>query len=458
MSSHKIGAVTASTFVIANMIGTGVFTSLGFQLLATTNPYFIAFIWLIGGICALCGAIVYSELGAAMPHSGGEYNFLSRIYTPRLGFMSGWASMIVGFAAPVALACMALSHYICNIYPSVNPMALGLGVLTVLTLIHATDAHLGEKTQNVLTVFKILIIVVFIVAGFLAPADGAANFVGAGDFKMSDFFSSAIGVSLIWVYYAYSGWNAAAYIAGDIRDPHKNVPLALLCSTAFCIILYLCLNIVFIRTTPVPELAGQVEIGLISARHIFGDEGGNLMGLLIALMLVSSISSMVYVGPRVGEAMGKDHRFFRMLSRRNKRHSPMIAIWVQWAICVVMILTDSFQVITQYTGVVISLCAMLTVAGVFVHRWRYPNSKRPYRTFLYPITPIVFCAVILFSIMYMIYDDYEKTYILHSQDLMWTTIASALTLVSGAFVYDLQKKHNKRRDKKLKKLQNHEKK
>ena len=290
---YKIGVKTASTFVIANMIGTGVFTSLGFQLFSTTNPFTIALLWIVGGIIALCGAIVYSELGAAMPRSGGEYNFLSEIYHPSVGFLSGWVSLIVGFAAPVALACMALSSYACRIFPSINPTFLGVTVLSVITLIHLFSKKVGATVQNILTVAKILIILVFIVAGFACAPEGMENFSNA-KFDANDIFSSGFAVSLIWVYYAYSGWNAAAYISGDIKNPQRNVPLAMMASTFFVAILYLLLNMVFLRTAPVSELTGQVEVGLISAVHVFGPKGGAVMGLLIALMLTSSISSMVY--------------------------------------------------------------------------------------------------------------------------------------------------------------------
>lgn len=436
-TSNKIGVRTASTFVIANMIGVGVFTSLGFQLLATTNPIAIALIWIIGGLTALCGAIVYSELGAAMPRSGGEYHYLSEIYHPAVGFLSGWVSLVVGFAAPVALSCMALSSYVCSIYPSIDPMTLGISVLTVITLVHFFSVKMGTTMQNILTVTKIAIIIVFIVAGIFSTPEGAGNFQSLA-LKSDDVFTAGFAVSLIWVYYAYSGWNAAAYISGDITNPRRNVPLAMMASTAFVTLLYLGLNLIFLRTTPISEMSGQVEIGLISARHIFGPQGGAIMGMLIALMLTSSISSMVYVGPRVAQTMGEDHRIFRFLTRHNKQGCPSTAIAVQWFISLMMILTDSFKAVTEYTGVVLSFCSLLTIAGVFVHRYRFPQAERPYKTFGYPVTPLLFCIVIVWSIVYLLYDDFK-------QPIPWTTIASATTLLSGAalwFINRLFQKHS----------------
>lgn len=431
-TTQKIGVRTASTFVIANMIGVGVFTSLGFQLLSTTNPIAIALIWLIGGLTALCGAIVYSELGAAMPRSGGEYHYLSQIYHPAVGFLSGWVSLVVGFAAPVALSCMALSSYVCSIYPALSPKVLGISVLTIISLVHFYSVKMGTTMQNILTMAKILIIVVFIVAGFFALPGGAANFDNVWAFGSDDILSAGFAVSLIWVYYAYSGWNAAAYIANDIENPRRNVPLAMMASTMFVALLYLGLNMIFLRTTPIGELSGQVEIGLISATHIFGAKGGAIMGMLIALMLTSSISSMVYVGPRVAQTMGEDHRLFHFLTHHNSNGCPSTAIALQWFVSLMMILTDSFKAVTEYTGIVLSFCSLLTIAGVFVHRYRFPNVERPYKTFGYPFTPLFFCAVIVWSIIYLVTEDFK-------QDIPWTTIASAVTLLSGAVLWFVNK-------------------
>lgn len=439
---YKLNAKTASAFVIANMIGTGVFTSLGFQLLSTTNATSIALIWLVGGIVALSGAIVYSELGAAIPRSGGEYNFLTEIYHPSLGFLAGWVSLVVGFAAPVALACMALSSYVCSIFPAISPMWLAVGVLTAITIVHFYSVSMGAKMQNLLTIAKILIIIVLIIAGLVCEPTGASNFGPGNEFDPSDVFSVGFAVSLIWVYYAYSGWNAAAYIVGDIKNPKRNVPLALLISTAFVVVLYLALNMIFLRTAPVAELTGQVEVGLISANHIFGREGGAIMGMLIALMLTSSISSMVYVGPRVGMTMGEDYRMFRFLTWHNSRNCPSIAVALQWGISMLMILTGSFKEVTEYTGIVLSFCSMLTVAGVFVHRRRFPDAERPYKAFGYPVTPLIFCGLILYSIVYLVHHDFINTYVNHTQAAPWTSIASVVTLVAGWLLWFVAQRIN----------------
>lgn len=429
---RKFGMWTASAFVIANMIGTGVFTSLGFQLLGTHQIGSIMMLWLFGGVVALCGALTYAELGSAMPRSGGEYHYLSEIYHPSLGFLSGWVSLIVGFAAPVALTCMALSSYACRIFPVLNPKWIALGVLTLITLMHTRDLKFSGSFQNVFTVLKIVVILVFIACGFILPEH--VEDYSAQHLEAKDIFNPGFAVSLIWVYYAYSGWNASTYMASEIENPRKNLPLSLILSTLFVTVLYLLLNYVFLRSTPMDALEGQIEIGLISAHNIFGSTIGNMMGLVISILLLSSISSMVFMGPRVAQVMGEDHRILRFLSYKNKRGVPLAAVGFQYAISFLLIITNSFEMITKYTGILLSICSLLTVWGIFRHRRKFPNIERKYKTLGYPVTPVVFCALILWSIVYLVYEDYYK-YVDGEQSAMWMTLMSALTLVSGVIVY-----------------------
>lgn len=423
----------AAAFVVANMVGTGVFTSLGFQLVTTSQIFSIMMLWLLGGVIAFCGALCYAELGAAMPRSGGEYHYLSTIYHPSVGFLSGWVSLVVGFAAPVALTCMALASYMCRIYPMLHPRWIALGVLLLITLVHTRDLKLSSSFQMVFTVIKVVLIIAFIVCGLVLP--GQPQDFSAQHASLNDVFSAGFAVSLIWVYYAYSGWNASTYMASEIENPKKNIPLSLIISTAVVTVLYLLLNFVFLRSTPTADLTGQIEVGLISARNIFGDRLGNLMGLVISLLLLSSISSMVFMGPRVAQVMGEDHRILRFLSVKDKKGVPLAAIGFQFVISALLIVTDSFEMITKYTGILLSFCSLLTVIGVFVHRRKFPNAERPYKTFGYPVTPIIFSILIVWSIVYLVHEDYTKTFVTHEQSAMWMSIMSFCTLLTGFIVY-----------------------
>ena len=438
-NTYKFGLVTASAFVIANMIGTGVFTSLGFQLMGTTNFVSIMLLWLLVGVIALCGALVYGELGAAMPRSGGEYHYLREIYHPMLGFMSGWASLIVGFAAPVALACMALSTYLHRMFPVLHPMAVALCVLFLVTLIHAYDVKMGGAVQRIFTSFKVLVILGFIVCGICLPTAPQSITSSLAVFSFSDVFSTGFAVSLVWVYYAYSGWNASAYMANEIRDPQRTIPRSLLISTLIVTLLYLLLNAVFLYSTPVAAMTGQVEVGLIAAQSIFGLNGGRIMGLLIALLLVSSISSMVFLGPRVSQVMGEDTYILRALSKKSAKGTPYVAIWIQFMISTLLIITDSFELVTKYTGITLSFFALLTVVGVFIHRHRFPQVERPYRTWGYPVIPCVFIVLILWSIIYLVCEDYTNTFVNDQQSAMWMTLMSLATLLTGMGLYLLNR-------------------
>lgn len=430
---RKASMWAAVAFVVANMVGTGVFTSLGFQLLETDSLFSIMMLWLLGGVVAFCGALCYAELGAAMPRSGGEYHYLSKIYHPSVGFLSGWVSLVVGFAAPVALTCMALASYMCRIFPMLHPQWIALGVLVLITLVHTRNLQVSGSFQIVFTIIKVVLILAFIVCGILLPSQ-PQDYSGQGA-SWNDVFNPGFAVSLIWVYYAYSGWNASTYMASEIENPKKNIPLSLILSTVVVTLMYLLLNYVFLRSTPMADLTGQIEIGLISARNIFGARMGDLMGLVISVLLLSSISSMVFMGPRVAQVMGEDHRILRFLSYKDKKGVPLAAIGFQFVISTLLIITNSFEMVTKYTGILLSLCSLLTVIGVFVHRHKFPNAERPYKTFGYPVTPIIFAILIIWSITYLIHEDYVKTFVTHEQSFMWMSIMSFCTLLVGFIVY-----------------------
>lgn len=392
MSKKVIGFYTAISIVIANMIGTGVFTSLGFQVLGTQSVFGLLLLWVIGGVVALCGALCYGELAAAMPRSGGEYHYLSKIYHPAVGFLSGWVSVTVGFAAPVALAAMALGQYSNKVYSSLNPVVIACGVVAAITLLHSTDLKVGSRFQTVFTFLKVLLIIIFIACGFILGEGQSLDLAPAIQTK-HDLLSSSFWVSLIYVSYAYSGWNASAYMAGEIDNPQRNLPRSLFRGTLVVMGLYVFLNFIFLYLVPVKELAGQVEVGYLAADKLFGETGGRIMGSVIAFLLISSVSSMILAGPRVAQAMGEDIPLLRTLAFKSKKGIPVYAILLQSVITVVLILSSSFEQVLAYVGFTLSLFTFLTVLGLFVLRITKPNMERPYRTWGYPVTPVIFLAL-----------------------------------------------------------------
>lgn len=398
-TTYKIGFYTAISLVIANMIGTGVFTSLGFQLLDLHSVFSIMLLWLLGGIISLCGALVYGELGVAIPRSGGEYAYLTKLMHPAVGFLSGWVSSTVGFAAPVALASMALGTYVNKILPQINVTACALCVVAIITLIHATNLKLGSSFQKMVTLLKVLVIVTFIFAGLIHTPSHSIT-IAPQSFSWKEIMSSGFWVSLIYVSYAYSGWNAASYIAGDMENPQKNLPKALLLGTFVVTIIYLLLNFVFLYSAPMSELSGVLEIGHVSATHIFGSVVGKLMSLIIAFLLVSSISAMIMAGPRIIKSMGDDLPVLSVLSKTNKHNVPHIAVITQSLITVLLIVTSQFESVLTFVGFSLSIFTFLTVSSVFILRAK-GNNAIAYKTWGYPITPIVFLALNAFTLYFV---------------------------------------------------------
>jgi APA family basic amino acid/polyamine antiporter len=360
--------------VIANMIGTGVFTSLGFQLLDIRSGCVFLLLWTLGGVAALCGAMTYAELGAALPRSGGEYNFLSRIYHPAAGFVSGFVSATIGFAAPTALAAMTFAAYALPAagYPE-RPLlekALAVVLVVVLTAAHSYSRRQSGALQGTFTVLKVGIILLFCTFALLvADTDQPVQFLPRpGDGAL--IASSAFAVSLIYVSYAYTGWNAATYLSSELTAPQRDLPKILLTSTAIVTLLYVALNYVFLAVAPMDELAGRLEVGYLAAVAAFGAEWGRFTGLVLALLLVSTVSAMTLAGPRVLQVIGEDFRALRVLARVNRDGLPFVAILLQSAVAVVFILSSGFEQVLVFAGFTLALNSFATVLGVFVLRAR----------------------------------------------------------------------------------------
>jgi APA family basic amino acid/polyamine antiporter len=398
---RTIGFVTACGIVVANIIGTGVFTSLGFQLVDIQSGFVLLMLWVVGGVAALCGALCYGELSAALPRSGGEYHFLSKIYHPALGFMAGFVSATVGFAAPIAIAAMAFAKYLQGVIGGGSAVLLSFAIVWIVALFHFGNLRVGSAFQNLWTILKLILIAVLVAAGLLVPEKQPMSFLPlSGD--ATSIFSGAFAVALFFVMYSYSGWNAASYITGEVKRPEKNVPRSLLVGTLIVIATYVLLNGIFLATTPREEMRGQIEVGLIAGKHIFGGAGGRIVGAIICLGLVSSISSMTWIGPRVTMSMGEDHWLLRLLGRKNQEGVPLNAIAVQLLIVNLLLVTRSFEGVVQYIQFSLLLCSLLTVAGTIVLRVTRPELPRPYRVWAYPLPPILFCAITLWMMFYLL--------------------------------------------------------
>ncbi len=417
---REIGLVSALIMVIASMVGTGIFTTSGFIMKELGDPRYMLLSWFAGGLFALSGALCYGELGAMFPNAGGEYAFLRESFGARAAFLSGWISLIVGFSAPIAAASMAFATYLLPLVPcsggheftisvfgrdlvTVSTMtAVAVLVIAVLSFVHYQSTAFGRRVQNVLTTFKVVFIVFFIVAGLVSGRGSPGNLVSTGG--TGSLFGAEFAVALIFVSFAYSGWNAATYLGSEIKTPGRNIPIALCGGTVIVMCLYMLLNVVYIYALAPAGMAGVLDVGARSAAFLFGEGAGRYFSGAIAFGLLSVVSAMVMAGPRVYYAMARDGVFFKPLGKVNTvRGTPTRSIIFQAGISIAMVFTASFESLLLYMGFTLSLSSMLTVAGMVKLRFTTPGVHRPYKTFGYPFTPVLFIAgnlwIVVFSIM-----------------------------------------------------------
>ena len=416
----KAGLYACTALAIANMVGTGVFTSLGFQVEAIPSPFLILSLWVLGGVAAFCGAVSYAELSAMLPRSGGEYHFLSKIYHPALGFMAALVSVVVGFAAPIALSAMAFGSYLSGALPKIPAGAAGFVAVLGIAAAHGVSVRISGAFQVSVTGIKLLLVGCFLVAGFYAGS--AVDFLP----KRADaglLISGAYAVSLMYVMYAYWGWNAAAYIIGEVQNPQKTVPASLLISTAAATALYVLLNMVFLNSAPMGDFAGKIDVGKVAATHLWGEPGGRVMSGIIAVGLLSVMSAMTWAGPRVAQIVGRDFPALGVLGRTNEGGVPRPALLLQTSIVLILLLTGSFSSVLLYTTFALTVCSSLTVAGVIVMRIRRPDLDRPFRCWGYPLTPLIFLAI---SGMMLGYSAVQKPV---------EAIAGCATLAAGLGLY-----------------------
>jgi APA family basic amino acid/polyamine antiporter len=290
------------------------------------------------------------------------------------------------------------------VWPGLNPLWLSVAVVLALTAVHASSRRAGSRLQVVVTAGKVVVLVAFIGAGWALAEPQAIRFAPQTT-DWAQLFSPAFAVSLIYVSYAYSGWNAAVYLAGEVEAPQRNLPRILLIGTAIVLVLYVGLNFIFLYSTPISRLAGQVEIGYVAADQLFGPIAGRLMGGIIAGLLVSTVSSMIFAGPRIIQVMGEDLPALHGLAQVSKAGIPVRAMMFQTTLTLLFIFTATFKAVLLYAGFVLSLFTFLTVLGLFVLRWRHPDLARPYRAWGYPITPILFLGLSGWTLLFILRDN-----------------------------------------------------
>ena len=377
---RKLGLFPVTNLVIANIIGAGIFTTSGFLIESLQNPVIMLALWVLGGIIAFCGAIAFGELGATFPEAGGEYTFITKIFHPLPGFLSGWLSLIVGFSAPIAASAIGCSKYFLWAFPNMQKWlhidnvisenlfykGIAIGIILLFTLIHSRGIVLGTKIQNGLTLLKVLMIILLITAGFSL---GKGNFSGIQDLTPFQFnFKGwkSVGLSLMFIMFAYSGWNSSTYIGSEVKNPQKVIFKSLLISVVVVILLYFFLNLFFVYAIPFEKMIGEPEIAGLASKFAFGEMAGIIISVLISFALFSSLSAFILLGPRVYYSMAEQGYFFKMFARvNNNTKVPINAILLQSGISIVLVLSGTFEQILVYMGFSLGIFPIPAVLGVF---------------------------------------------------------------------------------------------
>lgn len=393
--------LTVTNIVIANIIGAGIFTTTGYIMDYLGSPVVMLFLWLLGGLIAFCGAISFAELGATYPKAGGEYFFIHEIFHPLPGFLSGWLSLIVGFSAPIAASAIGFAGYLIKAIPASDSFAfpgfiesqflvkiIAILIIVVFTFIHSRGIVFGGKVQNGLTIMKIGLIAGLVLTGFLIGKGSPENLTSCRGFHFSFSSWKSIGLSLMFIMFAYSGWNSATYIGAEIRNPRQVIPWSSFLAMGVVVLLYMLLNFFYIYAIPANEMTGVPEIAEIATRNAFGVNVASVISLFISFALISSLSAFVILGPRVYYSMAKKGYFFTFAAKIHPKFgAPVGAILLQSAIAIILVLTGTFEQILVYMGFSLGIFPILAVLGIFkIRKKGLSKLKLPG----YPFVQIIF--------------------------------------------------------------------
>ncbi len=389
--SSGLGVPAASSLVVASMIGTGVFVSLGYQLADFDAAPPVMALWLVGGLISLCGALSYAALAGLMPRSGGEYRFLGEIYHPALGFMAGLLSAIVGFGVPTAITALAMGGYLSRAFPQIPPQAAAVVVILLGAFAHGLSARQSGKVQLASTSLKLGLIGLFLAAALILPGKGDIRWRLDPAADLAEMAKPAFATAVFFVFYSYSGWNAAVYGLEEWREPRRTVSRSLVGGTLFVMLLYLGLNVAFLAAAPVAELRGEREIAHVAASALFGPQVGRWVAGLFAVGLFASVSALLWAGPRVLGAMGRDIPALGFLASQGE--IPLRALAFQAIFAIALALAGDFQFLVTFTQTGLSLCTLLAVAGLFVLKWR--GREVPARTWVPALIFVGFMAFVI---------------------------------------------------------------
>ncbi len=408
---RRLGPLDAAAVVVSNVIGSGILTLPAIIAMIAPAPWAILGVWATGGLLAFAGAMAYAELASLRPRAGGEYVYLREAFGPLLAFLTGWTSFVAGFSGAIAASAVGFAGYLGRFVPfaadtapivsislpyhlltlSITPQAIvALCTIALLSAIHTLGLGPGRVVQNALASFKLLALIAFVIIGLGWGYGSLDHFKGGGHVTVSSWL-----LALVPVMFSYAGWNAASYIAEEIRDPERNVPLALGMGTVAVVLVFLAMNVVYLYALPVSDLIGlHVRVVDAAADVLFGPLVGNIVTIVTMVIVVGSISAMVFAGPRVYYAMARDGVFLASAARVHPAwRTPAASILAQAVWSGLLVISGTFEQLTNYTGFAIMLFSAIAVTSLFVLRRRYPDEPRPFRAWGYPVAPGLFALI-----------------------------------------------------------------
>jgi APA family basic amino acid/polyamine antiporter len=441
--ARRLTLLSSAAIVVSNMIGVGIFGATGFLAGDLGRPVWVLAVWVAGAVVAMAGCLSYAELGVNLPRSGGEYVYIREAWGPMWGFLSGWISFLAGFSAPIAAGALLFAEYLGHFFPALAtarqgpgtalllgylrlgwPQFVALAVIALFAAINILGVELAARVQNALTAIKIFVLGSFVVLAFWMGNGRWENLGQATERTSAHALAVQFAISLVFVMYAYSGWNAATYVAEEIRQPERTLPRALILGTLLVAALYLAMNVAFLYALPLSLLKGVLSVGATTAMALFGTGVGGLFTAIMAACILSSVSAMVIVGPRVYYAMAADGCFFRDAARVNVRwQTPSRAILYQALAAGVMVVMASFAGLAYYIGSTLVFFAALATAGNIRLRRRAGWKRLPALDLGFPLIPAVF---IFASLWMLAYAFWSKPAVAG---------ACALTLCTGAVIY-----------------------
>ena len=425
---RKLGLWTAVFAVFASMIGSGIFGTSGHVLALVNDPTLTIGLWVFYGLTALAGALCYAELAAELPHPGGEYVYIRHVFGKLPAFLTGWVSFMVGFAAPAAASAFLAGDYTLELLKIVAPDAaftalfatssgqkiFAISIIILFSIVHSLEIEKGSAIQNALTMLKLLIIFIFLAAGFGVALNGVSvtpaeyQLEGSPDWK-------GMGLGMLLVLYAYSGWNGASYLAGEVKNPEKNVPRALFWGTLLTTIIYILINLLYFLVIPAAELLGQQTPAAMTVERLYGSGISTAFNAAFAIILLSSVSAQIMIGPRVYYAMARDGNFFKYAGVINKKfHTPVTSIFLQGGLSIIYVLTGTFYTVLIYMGFALSIFPVVTMLALMKLRKTQAKDKtikkgpQLYKTPFYPLLPIFFILVSIYLMVFSFIQNWKS--------------------------------------------------